>query len=85
MAIERMSVIPCMITWARQKSGYDIEEPKQYFPKIEYWESGELGPTYNQFKMLGKRFSICKAAFFLPERPDIDVFRLSYPLKKYIF
>jgi hypothetical protein len=41
MAGEQIPVTPALITWARERAGYSIEEAAQKFKKIAAWEASE--------------------------------------------
>ena len=73
MAIERMPVTPEIVTWARERAGYKLEESsaKSSFRKIAEWESGSLGPTYRQLEDLAKTLGLPMAVFSFPEPPDL--------------
>ena len=73
MAIERMPVTPEIVTWARERAGYKLEElsAKSSFRKIAEWESGSLGPTYRQLEDLAKTLGLPMAVFSFPEPPDL--------------
>ena len=74
MAIERMTITPEVLTWARQRAGYKLDDlsKKSDFKKIAAWESGDLGPTYRQLEKLANTFKVPLIAFFLPEPPNIE-------------
>lgn len=73
MAIERMPITPEVLTWARERAGYKLEDlaAKAKFRKIAKWESGELGPTYRQLEDISKMLEIPMAMFFFPKPPDL--------------
>lgn len=73
MAIERMPITPEVLTWARERAGYELEDlaAKAKFRKIAEWESGELGPTYRQLEGISKMLEIPMAMFFFPKPPDL--------------
>ncbi len=74
MASERMPITPEVVTWARERAGYKLEDlsKKADFRKLAEWESGELGPTYRQLEKLADTFKIPLVAFFLPNPPDVE-------------
>ncbi len=73
MAVERMPITPEILTWARERAGYKLEElaTKSSFRKIAEWESGGLGPTYRQLEEISKTLQLPMAMFFFPEPPDL--------------
>lgn len=73
MAIERMPITPEVLTWARERAGYKLDDlaEKAKFRKIAEWESGKLGPTYRQLEDISKILEIPMAMFFFPKPPDL--------------
>ncbi|MCY3796406.1 MAG: XRE family transcriptional regulator [Chloroflexi bacterium] len=73
MAVERMPITPEVLTWARERAGYKLEElaAKPRFRKIAEWESGGPGPTYLQLEEIAKALRLPMAVFFFPEPPDL--------------
>ena len=71
MAIERMAITPEVLTWARERAGYKLEDlaAKPKFRKIAKWESGAFGPTYRQLEQLADALRLPVAIFFFPEPP----------------
>lgn len=75
MANYTIGVNPKVLKWARQKSGYSIEDVAKSFNKnvedILLWEDGDATPTYNQLERLA--YTLYKrpvAVFFFPESPE---------------
>jgi transcriptional regulator with XRE-family HTH domain len=71
MAGEEMPVTPVLITWARERAGYSIEEATEKFKKIPAWEAGELHPTYPQLEAMADAFKVPVAVFFFPAPPSV--------------
>ena len=73
MAIERMAITPEVLTWARERAGYKLEDlaARPRLRKITDWESGILGPTYRQLEHLADVLQVPVAIFFFPEPPDL--------------
>ncbi len=73
MAVERMPITPAVLTWARERAGYKLEElaAKPQFRKIAEWERGGPGPTYLQLEEIAKALRLPMAVFFFPEPPDL--------------
>jgi Zn-dependent peptidase ImmA (M78 family)/transcriptional regulator with XRE-family HTH domain len=74
MANSISGVNPEVLKWARNQSGYTLEEVAQAFNKeveiIEGWESGTNLPTYNQLEKLAYQlYKRPLALFFFPEPP----------------
>ena len=73
MAVERMPITPGVLSWARKRAGYKLEElaAKPNLRKIAEWESGGPGPTYRQLEKIAKTLELPMAVFFFPEPPDL--------------
>ena len=68
---------PSIITWARERNGFTVEELAQIMKidpdEIRMWESGIKFPSYTVLENLAyKYFKIPLAVFFFPEPPDIE-------------
>ena len=64
---------PEILKWARERSGYSLNEMVEKFNKIENWESGEETPTYVQLEKLAyTHYKLPIAIFFFPEPPQED-------------
>ena len=72
MATDKMPITPDVITWARERLGYSIDELslKSSFRNIAEWESGRLKPTYRELEKLADKLKVPVAVFFFPEPPD---------------
>lgn len=71
------SVNPRMITWARERSGFSVEDlaskVKRKPAEVMMWEKGRAFPTYGTLEALAYRhLKIPLALFFFPEPPDVD-------------
>jgi hypothetical protein len=62
MAKEGLPVTPAVVQWARERSGYSIEDAAHHFKKIAAWEAGEALPTYVQVEDMADRFKVPVAA-----------------------
>ena len=71
MPREQIPVTPSVITWARERAGFSVDEATEIFAKIAAWEAGEAFPTYPQLERLADRFKMPIAVFFFPEPPDL--------------
>lgn len=72
MKNEAIPITPSVLTWARVRAGYSIEDAKREFKNITEWESeGDSYPTYPQLEKLADKFKVPIAVFFFPEPPDI--------------
>ena len=74
MSGEAIPINPAVLTWARSRAGFSLEEARQYFKDIEAWEDPavESGPSYPQLEKLADRFKTPIAVFFFPEPPDLE-------------
>lgn len=66
---------PKILTWARERTGQDVDEVAQALGKerevIESWENGAAAPTYAQLEKLAyKVYTRPIALFFFPEPPE---------------
>ena len=63
-----------LLKWARDKSGYSLEDIAKYFGKerecIEDWESGIDFPTYIQLEKLASKYERAIAFFFMQSSPE---------------
>jgi len=71
MPKEEIPITPAIITWARTRAGYSLEEATSTFKNIEAWEAGKSFPTYPQLERLADKFKIPIAVFFFPEPPSV--------------
>lgn len=65
---------PAIIKWARERSGYSLEEAAAVVKKdvatLSDWESGGSAPTYLQLEKLADKYGRSVAIFFFPEPPE---------------
>ena len=78
MAREEIPINPSLISWARKRSGFTLEEATEKFSHIEAWEAGSAFPTYPQLERLVDEFRLPVAVFFFPEPPNIPPIRESF-------
>jgi Zn-dependent peptidase ImmA (M78 family) len=71
--VDRVSVAPEMLVWARKRSGRQTSDFAKRFPKLRQWESGELAPTMRQLEDFAKATHTPVGFFFLPEPPVEEV------------
>ena len=64
---------PTIIKWARERSGYTLQEVAKSLNRdvatISNWESGAAAPTYIQLEKLADKYKRPVAMFFFPEPP----------------
>ena len=74
MAEYIQGINPNIIKWARERSGYTLQEVAKSFNRdvtaISDWESGAAAPTYAQLEKLADKYKRPVAMFFFPEPPQ---------------
>ena len=75
---ELLPVSPAVITWARERAGFSLEDASKYFRKIEAWERSEGAPTYPQLEQMAEKFTCPVAVFFFPNPPDVPSVESSF-------
>lgn len=75
---EALPITPAVITWARERAGYSIEDATKLFKKISAWEVGEAAPTYVQLEQMAERFKCPVAVFFFPKPPEMPSVEKSF-------
>ncbi len=78
MRREQIPVTGSVITWARERAGFTLEEATEKFAKIAAWEAGESFPTYPQLERLADAFKLPIAVFFFPDPPDLPPINESF-------
>lgn len=78
MPRETLPITPSVLVWARERSGFSLEELKATFKTIEEWESGASAPTYPQLEQLADKLKLPVAVFFFPEPPRLPPLRESF-------
>ncbi|MDA0240603.1 MAG: hypothetical protein O3A84_11345 [Proteobacteria bacterium] len=72
MRNEAIPITSSIVTWARERAGYSLEEAQREFKNIAEWESKENAyPTYPQLEKLADKFKVPVAVFFFPEPPAL--------------
>ena len=71
--VDRVSVAPEMLVWARKRSGRQASDFARRFPKLRQWESGELAPTMRQLEDFAKATHTPVGFLFLAEPPVEEV------------
>ena len=65
---------PAIVKWAREQSGYSVQEIASVFSKdisiINEWESGARALTYTQLETLADKYKRSIVIFFLPNIPE---------------
>ena len=74
MAEYIQGINPDIIKWARERSGYTLQEVAKSLNRdvttISDWELGEAAPTYIQLEKLADKYKRPVAMFFFPEPPQ---------------
>lgn len=71
--MNRVSVRPEMLRWARERAGLDVYKLKPRFPRLSAWEHGEEKPTLKQLEDFAKATHIPFGYLFLPEPPEENI------------
>jgi Zn-dependent peptidase ImmA (M78 family) len=64
-----VTVKPEMLRWASERSGLNLENLHERFPKLELWEQGAASPTLKQLENFAKATHTPIGYLFLPEPP----------------
>ena len=67
--MNRVSVKPALLRWARERSGRSIDELRRRFPKCDSWERGEVLPTLKQLEAFANTTHTPIGYLFLREPP----------------
>lgn len=74
MAEYIQGINPDIVRWARERSGYTLQEVAKSLNRdvetISNWESGAAAPTYVQLETLADKYRRPVAMFFFPEPPQ---------------
>ena len=74
MAEYIQGINPTIVKWARERSGYTLQEVAKSLNRqvttISEWESGAAVPTYVQLEKLADKYKRPVAMFFFPEPPQ---------------
>ena len=74
MAEYIQGINPIIMKWARERSGYTLQEIAKSLNRdvatISDWELGEAAPTYVQLEKLADKYKRPVAMFFFPEPPQ---------------
>ena len=74
MAEYIQGINPDIVRWARERSGYTLQEVAKSLNRdvatISNWESGAAAPTYLQLETLADKYKRPVAMFFFPEPPQ---------------
>lgn len=71
--LNRISVKPNLLTWARERAGKSQEVLVKKFKKLPDWENGELKPTLKQLQDFARTVHVPLGYLFLPEPPEEEL------------
>lgn len=75
---EALPVTPALISWARERAGFPIEDASKVFKNIAAWEAGKGAPSYPQLEQMADKFKTPVAVFFFPKPPDVPSVEKSF-------
>ncbi len=67
----RVAVSPEVLSWARERAGFELADLRNKFPKLADWESASIQPTMKQLQAFAKAMRVPYGFLFLPEPPVI--------------
>ena len=65
----RVPVRPALVSWARDRAGYSLDELSGRFPNLQAWERGDILPTLKQLEAFAKATYVPFGYFFFSEAP----------------
>ncbi|MGI9069658.1 MAG: helix-turn-helix domain-containing protein [Pyrinomonadaceae bacterium] len=65
----RVEIKPELLSWARERAGYDLDALAHRFPKLTEWERGTAKPTLKQIERFANATHTPIGFLFLPEPP----------------
>lgn len=65
----RVEIIPELLSWARERAGYDLDALAHRFPKLAAWENGKAQPTLKQVEDFARATHTPIGFLFLQEPP----------------
>ena len=68
--MNRISVRPEMLRWARERAGCSVDEMARRLPGLPAWESGGKRPTMRQLEKFAKAARVPLGYLFLPSPPE---------------
>lgn len=68
--MNRVSVNPSLLKWARDRAGLDLLELGKRLPKLAEWESGTAQPTMRQLEAFARAVYVPIGYLFLAAPPD---------------
>ncbi|MYE84729.1 MAG: ImmA/IrrE family metallo-endopeptidase [Gammaproteobacteria bacterium] len=71
--MNRVSVSPEVIRWARERAGLGLADLQDKFPKLADWEAKAVQPTMKQLEKFAKQTRVPFGFLFLPEPPEMPL------------
>ncbi|MYF50635.1 MAG: ImmA/IrrE family metallo-endopeptidase [Gammaproteobacteria bacterium] len=71
--MNRVSVSPEVIRWARERAGLGLADLQDKFPKLADWEAETVQPTMKQLEKFAKQTRVPFGFLFLPEPPEMPL------------
>ena len=71
--MNRLSIKPDLIRWARERAGLQVEDLITKFKKLTEWENGETRPTFKQLEAFAHAVHVPFGYLFLTEPPEEDI------------
>lgn len=65
----RAGIDPSMLTWARERAGFELDGLLPRFGRLAEWESGDVQPTLKQVERFARAVHVPVGYLFLPEPP----------------
>lgn len=65
----RVPVKPALVSWARDRASYSLDELSGRFPNLQAWERGDILPTLKQLEAFAKATHVPFGYFFFSEPP----------------
>ena len=67
----RVEIKPELLSWARERAGYDRDALAHRFPKLTDWERGTTKPTLKQIEKFASAMHAPIGFLFLPQPPSL--------------
>ena len=82
MSSQTVTANPSLLTWAREESGYAVDQIAQRLhvkgERVLAWEKGKLQPTFRQVENLARFLHRPLGLFFLPRPPQLSPLAAEY-------
>lgn len=74
----RLEIKPELLSWARERAGYDPDGLAHRFQKLAAWEQGTAKPTLRQVENLARFFHRPLSVFFMLRPPQLPPLATEY-------